>query len=126
MYRIPIQNSSGKSSRVVLLILFSPFLKRPCLVLKMQYLNAALRLEYVDWNKGKFKSTGGNIADDVFSIVPAISWRPTAQTVIRFNYRYNWQKDILGNPPSKLAGFQFGLCYLFLTRGCKHFNSVLY
>ena len=70
-------------------------------------------LEYVDWNKGKFKSTGGNIADDVFSIVPAISWRPTAQTVFRFNYRYNWQKDILGNPPSKLAGFQFGVSYLF-------------
>ena len=41
-------------------------------------LNAALRLEYVDWNNGRFKSTGGSIADDVFSIVPAISW----QTVI--------------------------------------------
>ena len=39
-------------------------------------LNAALRLEYVDWNKGTFKSTGNNIADEVFSIVPAISWRP--------------------------------------------------
>jgi len=75
--------------------------------------NAALRLEYVDWNKGKFISTGGNIADHIFSIVPAISWRPTAQTVLRFNYRYNWQKDILGNPPSKLAGFQFGLSTYF-------------
>lgn len=76
-------------------------------------INAALRLEYVDWNKGNFSSTGENIADHIFSIVPAISWRPTAQTVLRLNYRYNWQKDILGNPPSKLAGFQFGVSTYF-------------
>jgi hypothetical protein len=90
-----------------------PVLKRPMFGFENAVLNAALRLEYVDWNKGKFKSTGDNIADHVFSIVPAISWRPTAQTVIRFNYRYNWQKDILGNPPSRLAGFQFGLATYF-------------
>jgi hypothetical protein len=90
-----------------------PVLKRPILGFENSVLNAALRLEYVDWNKGEFQSTGDNIADDVFSIVPAISWRPTAQTVIRFNYRYNWQQDILGNPPSKLAGFQFGISTYF-------------
>ena len=90
-----------------------PVLKKPMLGFENAVLNAALRLEYVDWNKGNFKSTGKNISDDLFSIVPAVSWRPTAQTVIRFNYRYNWQKDILGNPPSKLAGFQFGLATYF-------------
>lgn len=90
-----------------------PILKRPMFGFQDAVLNAALRLEYVDWNKGTFKSTGGNIADDVFSIVPAISWRPGAQTVIRFNYRYNWQHDILGNPPSKLAGFQIGIATYF-------------
>jgi hypothetical protein len=90
-----------------------PVLKRPMLGFENTVLNAAVRLEYVDWNKDNFKSTGEKIADDVFAIVPAISWRPTAQTVIRFNYRYNWQRDILGNPPSKLAGFQFGLSTYF-------------
>jgi len=90
-----------------------PIFKKPILGFEKSVLNAALRLEYVDWNKGKFRATGGNIADNVFSIVSAISWRPTAQTVIRFNYRYNWQKDILGNPPSKLAGFQFGFSTYF-------------
>jgi len=90
-----------------------PLLKKPMLGFQDAVLNAALRIEYVDWNKGKFKSTGGNIADDIFSIVPAISWRPGTQTVIRFNYRYNWQHDILGNPPSKLAGFQFGVSTYF-------------
>jgi hypothetical protein len=90
-----------------------PIFKKSVLGFEKSVINAAVRLEYVDWNKGKFISTGGNIADDIFSIVPAISWRPTAQTVIRFNYRYNWQKDILGNPPSKLAGFQFGVSTYF-------------
>lgn len=90
-----------------------PVLKRSMFGFEKAVLNAALRLEYVDWNKGMFKSTGGNIADDVFSIVPAISWRPTTQTVIRFNYRYNWQRDILGNPPSRQAGFQFGFSTYF-------------
>lgn len=90
-----------------------PVLKKQMFGFENAVLNAAIRLEYVDWNKGKFQSTGDNISDDIFSIVPAISWRPTAQTVIRFNYRYNWQKDILGNPPSKLAGFQFGFSTYF-------------
>jgi hypothetical protein len=90
-----------------------PVLKRMMFGFENAVLNVAVRLEYVDWNKGKFKSTGENIADEFFSIVPAISWRPSAQTVIRLNYRYNRQKDILGNPPSKLAGFQFGISTYF-------------
>lgn len=90
-----------------------PVIKKPVFGFEKSVINAALRFEYVDWNKGKFKSTDDNISDELFSIVPAISWRPTAQTVIRFNYRYNWQKDILGNPPAKLAGFQFGVSTYF-------------
>jgi hypothetical protein len=90
-----------------------PLVKRKMFGFNDAVLNAALRLEYVDWNKGKFRSTGENISDDIFSIVPAISWRPGAQTVIRFNYRYNWQQDILGNPPARLAGFQFGFSTYF-------------
>jgi hypothetical protein len=90
-----------------------PVFKKSLFGFERSVINAALRLEYADWNNGKFKSTGDNISDDIFSVVPAISWRPTAQTVLRFNYRYNWQKDILGNPPSKLAGFQFGFSTYF-------------
>lgn len=90
-----------------------PIVRKPWFGFENSVLNAAVRLEYVDWNRGVFKSTNGNIADHVYSIVPAISWRPTAQTVFRLNYRYNWQSDLLGNPPSKLAGFQFGLSTYF-------------
>lgn len=90
-----------------------PVIKKNIFGFERSVINAALRLEYIDWNKGKFSSTGENISDHIFSIVPAISWRPTAQTVLRFNYRYNWQKDILGNPASKLAGFQLGVSTYF-------------
>jgi hypothetical protein len=90
-----------------------PVFRKSVFGFEKSVINAALRLEYIDWNIGKFVSTGGNISDHIFSIVPAISWRPNAQTVLRFNYRFNWQKDILGNPPSKLAGFQFGVSTYF-------------
>jgi hypothetical protein len=90
-----------------------PVLRRNMLGFEKAVLNVACRFEYVDWNKGTFKSTGGNISDDLFSIVPAISWRPTSQTVVRFNYRHNWQQDLLGNPPSKLSGFQMGISTYF-------------
>jgi len=90
-----------------------PIVQRTMFGFERATLNAAVRLEYVDWNKGSFKSTGDAIGDHVYSIIPAISWRPTSQTVLRLNYRYNWQKDLLGNPPSKLAGFQFGLSTYF-------------
>lgn len=76
-------------------------------------LSIAVRLEYVDWNAGKFKETGGNIADDLWAIVPAISFRPTAQSVIRLNYRYMKQRDILGNPPAIISGIQMGISTYF-------------
>ncbi len=103
----------GKKQHGGFIDFVQPVLRKPMFGFERAVLNAAVRIEYVDWNKGEFKSTGDNIADEVFSIVPAVSWRPAAQTVIRLNYRYNWQKDILGNPPSKLAGFQFGFSTYF-------------
>lgn len=76
-------------------------------------LNLALRLEYLDWNTGRFRETGGNIGDAVFAIVPALSFRPSAQTVFRLNYRYLRQSDLLGNPPLRTAGFQLGIASYF-------------
>ncbi len=90
-----------------------PLISKPWFGFENSTLNAAVRLEYVDWNRGSFKSTAGKIADHVYSIIPALSWRPTSQTVFRLNYRYNLQTDFLGNPPSKMAGFQVGLSTYF-------------
>jgi hypothetical protein len=76
-------------------------------------LNIACRLEYVDWNIGKFNETGESIGDNMWSIMPAISFRPTTLTVFRLNYRYMQQQDILGNPPAKTGGFSFGISTYF-------------
>lgn len=76
-------------------------------------LNVACRFERVDWNVGTFRETGGDIGDDVWAIVPAVSFRPSPETVIRLNYRHMRQRDVLGNPPSITGGFQFGVASYF-------------
>ena len=70
--------------------------------------NAALRVEYVDYNVGSFVSTGLPIRDDVFAVVPGVSFRPIAGTVFKANYRRQWTRDLLGNPTARLGGYQFG------------------
>lgn len=90
-----------------------PILRRNLFGFERSVVNVALRCEYVDWNRGTFKETGTSIQDDFVSVVPGLSWRPTSQTVIRVNYRYNWQTDILGNPASRTAGFQAGFSSYF-------------
>jgi len=80
---------------------------------KQSVINLAVRFEYVDYNVGTFKETGGDIADEIFAVVPGVSFRPTQQTVFRANYRYHSQKDILGNPSAHTAGFQFGFSTYF-------------
>ena len=76
-------------------------------------LNLACRFEYVDWNVGTFNETGGNIAEDIWSIMPAISFRPTQETVFRLNYRFQKQQDIFGNPPANTAGLNVGISTYF-------------
>jgi len=90
-----------------------PVLQKNIFGFDRSVINAAVRLEYVDWNRGTFQETQSAIHDDFVSVVPGISWRPTSQTVVRFNYRYNWQTDLFGNPPARTAGFQFGLSSYF-------------
>ena len=72
-----------------------------------------LRLERVDYNRGVFSSTGESIRDDVTALVPSISFRPTAETVFRANYRYHWTHDFVGNPTVRTAGFQVGFATYF-------------
>lgn len=90
-----------------------PILKGTILGWENAVLNVACRLEYVDWNVGTFNETGGNIGEDLWSVMPAISFRPTSQTVIRFNYRYQKQRDIFGNPPAITDGMSLGISSYF-------------
>lgn len=103
----------GSKQQGGFLDIVQPIYKKPIFGFEKSVINLACRFEYVDWNVGKFRETNGNIADHIVSIVPALSWRPAPQTVIRFNYRYSWQTDLLGNPPAKTAGFQLGFSSYF-------------
>src|SRR4030095_11125650 len=71
-------------------------------------INVALRFDYADYNQDTFNETGDNIGDQIWAIVPAVAFRPAGTTVIRFNYRYEKQTDLLGNPPIKTGVIQFG------------------
>lgn len=91
-----------------------PLLKRKMLGWDNATLNLACRFEYVDWNVGTFNETGEDIGDELWSMMPAISFRPSPQTVFRLNYRIQRQNDIFNNdPPSKTAGFSFGISSYF-------------
>jgi hypothetical protein len=90
-----------------------PVIKRKIFGFDNAVVNLACRLEFVDWNIGTFKETGDPIEDKIWAIVPALSFRPSAQTVLRLNYRYQAQTDILGNPAALTGGFQFGLASYF-------------
>lgn len=90
-----------------------PVLRRNILGWSKATLNLACRLEYADWNVGRFKETGGNIGDDLWSIMPAVSFRPNSSTVLRLNYRIQRQRDLLANPASRLAGVSFGISTYF-------------
>lgn len=76
-------------------------------------LNINLRLERIDFNIGRFSSTGRRIYDETVAVVPGISFRPTNDTVFRFNYIRRWHKDIFGNDAVKTAGVQFGFATYF-------------
>lgn len=103
----------GSQQRGVFVDFVQPVLKRKILDWDDAVLNLSARLDYVDWNVGKFKSNGANIGEDVWSITPSISLRPSMQTVFRINYRYDWQRDVLANPAAKTATWMFGFSTYF-------------
>ncbi len=76
-------------------------------------LNANVRMEFVDYNQGDFVETGANRFDQIWAIVPGISLRFGTNTALKVNFRYQWEKDLLGNPTIKSTGYQFGFASYF-------------
>ncbi|GAB2568371.1 hypothetical protein [Spirosoma areae] len=103
----------GRRQRGWWLDIVHPLVRKRMLGWNKAVVNAALRVENVDYNVGYFDETGDPLRDDLWAIVPGVSFRPSPATVIRANYRYHWQTDLLGNPPAKTAGFQFGFSTYF-------------
>ncbi len=75
--------------------------------------NLAVRLERVDFNRGRFSSTDLKIYDEINAVTAGIAFRPAAGTVFRANYRRESSRDAQGNPPSRTGGFQFGFAAYF-------------
>ena len=103
----------GNKQRGYFIDIVHPIIKRKMFDWKNATLNLAVRFDYVDWNIGKFNETNTEIGDQRKVISPAISFRPSSQTVLRMNYRYQWQKDILNNPAAKKASWLFGFSTYF-------------
>ena len=103
----------GSKQQGGFLDIVQPVYRKPVFGFDQSVINASVRFEYVDWNLGSFKSTGGKISEHIVSVVPSLSFRPVPQTVFRINYRHNWQTDMLGNPAAKLGAFQFGFSSYF-------------
>lgn len=90
-----------------------PLLRKKMLGFENAVINAGLRAERVDYNVGTFASTGEKIYDEVNALAVALSFRPSANTVLRANFRQHWIRDLPGNPAIKSAGFQFGIATYF-------------
>jgi hypothetical protein len=103
----------GSHQRGFFLDVVQPIYRNTILKFPNASINGCFRVEYADYNMGKFHQLNTNIGDDVVAIVPGISFRPSAQTVIRFNYRYQWQHDFIGNPAARTAAIQFGFSSYF-------------
>ena len=90
-----------------------PILRRKIFDWDDASLNFAVRFDYLDWNIGTFNEWNTNIGDERISVTPAISFRPSKQTVLRLNYRYSWDTDILDNPKTRTATWLFGFSTYF-------------
>ena len=111
-----IQNYSNKQFGGFIDIV-QPIIKGRILGWDHATFNVAVRGEYVNWNVGKFTSTEFRMYNDLWSIMPGLSFRPNAQTVLRFSYRHQMQRDITGNTIGAsigpTAGFNFGVSTYF-------------
>jgi len=103
----------GSEQRGAFMDIVQPVFRGKVLDWDNSVLNISARIDYVDWNVGTFESTGTDIGDEMFAITPALSFRPTNETVLRLNYRYQWQEDILHNPAALTATWMLGFSTYF-------------
>lgn len=103
----------GKEQQGFFVDVVGTIYKKPILDWENAKINLGIRVEYTDYNQGRFVETNGNIGDALWAVVPALAFRPTGTTVLRANYRYQQQQDILGNPPANTGTIQFGLASYF-------------
>jgi hypothetical protein len=72
----------------------------------------AIRLERLDLNVGTFARSGDRIYDEQTAVAVGLTLEPNSETIFKLNYRYHWQRDLLGNPV-RLGGIQAGFATYF-------------
>ena len=76
-------------------------------------LNVTARAEHVDFNVGRFSSTGGLIGDDRSAITTGLSFRPTGGSAFKLQYRREWAHDLVRNAATRSAVVQAGIATYF-------------
>ena len=76
-------------------------------------LNVTARAEHVDFNVGRFSSTGGLIGDDRSAITTGLSFRPTGGSAFKLQYRREWAHDLVRNTATRSAVVQAGIATYF-------------
>lgn len=105
--------SFGASQHGMFIDLVYTFLEKRMLQWDKAKLNVGCRFEFVDYNLGHFRETGGNIGDEIWAVVPSLAFRPAGPTVLRLNYRHEEHTDLLGNPPARRGVIHFGFATYF-------------
>ncbi|MFN0204485.1 MAG: hypothetical protein ACKVTZ_23400 [Bacteroidia bacterium] len=90
-----------------------PILKRKIFQFENTILNANLRLEAIDYNIGNFTETNLKKYDDIKALVAGFSLRPSANSVLKLNYRWHWTRDLQGNPAVLTGAIQAGFAAYF-------------
>lgn len=108
-----IATNYGSKQFGAFLDIVQPVFKGKVMTWNASVLNLACRLEYADWNLGTFAVSNSKIYEELWSVVPAISFRPTPQTVLRLNYRIQQQADFVGDFTIKTKGLSLGMSAYF-------------
>ncbi|MEZ0310421.1 MAG: hypothetical protein ACAI38_01520 [Myxococcota bacterium] len=71
------------------------------------------RLEYVDYNVGELPATATSAAQDVTRVTGSVAWRWSASTVLRVNYGYAWERDLVRSATARTGTGRIGFATYF-------------
>jgi hypothetical protein len=90
----------------------APIYRFSVLGLDKSSLNVGARFEHVDYHAGEL-ANGDPAGNAVTRVAGSVSFRPSAETVFRINYVYQWATDLVNNAPARRVAMQFGIATYF-------------
>jgi hypothetical protein len=71
------------------------------------------RFEYVDYNIGELPATQTSAAQDITRVTGSVAWRWSASTVLRANYGYAWERDLVRSATARTGTARLGFSTYF-------------